>query len=306
MSKQIITSIIIVAILGIGVGSWFYFSKPQQEALTTDEKETTATPQPTIQKKSATPPAGLTTTEKVTARSFAEKVLKLLQSRDYSKIYDLLTEEDRAATTRAEYVKERTETLGALIITSWQIKEVLEEQGGASIQYVVNYTSPLGSSSETGILTLVQKNGKWFLSIGAIDVSKAVIRGVGDEIVLATMKFRVNTVREQQTISTQHGSSASAKESTRFVVVDLTITNITKSGVMFPADYFILEDNQGRKFETYGNTIGSIDNYLNARNLSPSVPERGVIVYEIPIDATSYWFVVAKAGTNDVYKVILK
>lgn len=312
MNQRIIIIASVVILFVAGAGGWFYLSsqqqlspeqaqgKPQEEAgsPTVPPQEKTASPQPE-------PPKPLTTVEKVTARSFAEKVLKLLRSRDYSKIYDLLTDEDKAAMTRTEYVKQATETSGTVTIKSWRIKEVLEEQNGASVQYVLNYESALGGGSETGILAFVQKNGKWFLSIGALDIKKAVTKGLGDEIVLATIKFKVNAVNERNTISNSY-SQLSAKESAKFVVVDMNITNITKTNMSFPDDAFTLVDGQDRQFTPTTEAITHIDNYLNSRNLSPSISERGVIVFEIPQDAMSYWFFVAKAGTSEVYKVILK
>lgn len=315
MNQRIII-IVVTGLLVAGAGGWFYFSSqkrqlppeqaqekiPQEEAVSTTAptQEKTTSPQPEPSKQ-------LTTVEKVTARSFAEKVLKLLQSRDYSKIYDLLTEADRAAMTRTEYVKQATETSGTVTIKSWQIKEVLEEQDGASVQYVLNYESVIGGGSETSILTLVQKSGKWFLSIGAIDIKKAVIKGLGDEIVLATIKFKINAVNERNTISSSnpYNQPLNTKDGAKFVVVDMNITNLTKSNMTFPSDAFTLADNQDRQF-TPIISIGYIDNYLDGRNLSPSISERGVIVFEIPQDATNYWFFVAKAGTNEVYKIILK
>ncbi len=302
--------IIGVAILVLGAGGWFYLSlksqnidisQPEQKnAVTTEE----ITPSDTTQSKTEKPKE-LSITEKITASSFAEKILKFMKNHDYGKIYNLLTDEDKAAESKTEYVKRVTETSGNISITNWQIKEVLEEPNGASIQYVVNYESILGSGSETGILTLVQKNGKWFLSIGSVDVSRAIIKGVGDEIVLSTIKFKVNSVREQQTISSQY-SSASAREGTKLVVVDLSITNTSKTGFYFPTEAFVLTDNEDRKFETYSNTIGNIDNYLNVQELSPSIPEKGVVVYEIPTNATGYSFIVAKSGTDEIYKIVLK
>lgn len=291
MNKKIIVATI-VTVLILGAGLWLYLLQQKK----------------TVEIQNTNVPTGQTkpTLDKAVAQTFAEKILKLIQNRDYSKIYDFLTDADKVAENKTDYVKRVTETSGATIITSWQIKEVLEEKDGASIQYVANYNSPLGSGSETGILNLVQKNGKWFLFIGAIDTSKAIIKSVGDEIVLATIKFKINTVNERQTISTNYGSSATAREGTKFVVVDMTITNLTKTGETFPVEVFQLTDNQDRNFETYKNTFTRIDNYLNLRQLPPSIPERGVVVYEIPIDAIGYSFTVAKAGTSEVYKIILK
>ncbi|PJE67834.1 hypothetical protein COU95_00330 [Candidatus Shapirobacteria bacterium CG10_big_fil_rev_8_21_14_0_10_40_9] len=130
---------------------------------------------------------------------------------------------------------------------------------------------------------------------------------IGNEVVLATLKLKVNSAKEQQTISAQYGSAKEAKEETKFVVIDMDLTNITDAGFdFFPDDGFRLIDDQGRKFETYRDTIGNIENYLNVRKLSPSITERGVLVYEIPSDAGHYSLTVGKQGTNETYKIILK
>lgn len=63
-------------------------------------------------------------------------------------------------------------------------------------------------------------------------------------------------------------------------------------------------DEQGRTFNPY-DSISSVDNYLNMRELSPSIPENGKIVYEIPKDATKYYFVIQKGGTNEEYHIAL-
>jgi len=67
-----------------------------------------------------------------------------------------------------------------------------------------------------------------------------------------------------------------------------------------------LEDNFDRQYSTYSDSIGSVDNYLNVRTLSPGVKENGNIVYEIPSDSTGYSLLVLKAGTNETYKIVLK
>jgi len=45
---------------------------------------------------------------------------------------------------------------------------------------------------------------------------------------------------------------------------------------------------------------------LNVKDLSPSITETGVIVYEIPSDSTSYSILSNKVGTKELYKVVLK
>lgn len=132
-------------------------------------------------------------------------------------------------------------------------------------------------------------------------------KNTGDEIELATLKFKVNKVEERQIISSKYGTPEVAKEGAKFVVIDLELTNITDTPFYFSNyDGFILIDDKGRQFTEYENVIGSIDNYLAQRKLSPNITERGVFVYETPKDAASYGLTVRKAGTNEEYKVILK
>jgi hypothetical protein len=130
-------------------------------------------------------------------------------------------------------------------------------------------------------------------------------KAVGDDIALATIKVKVTGSEEKKTISSSYGSPKVAKDGTRFVVVNMEITNTTNSKFSLPADFLLIDDKE-REFSTYSDTIGGIDNYLDYRELSPSVKETGVYVYEIPTDATSYSLTFAKAGSKDVYQVKLK
>lgn len=132
-------------------------------------------------------------------------------------------------------------------------------------------------------------------------------KNIGDEIELATLRFKVNKIEEKQIISSQYGTPKVAKEGAKFVVIDLELTNITNAPFYFSnLNGFILIDDKKRQFAEYEDVIGSIDNYLVQRKLSPNITEKGVFVYEIPNDATSYGLAIGKAGTNEAYKVILK
>lgn len=132
-------------------------------------------------------------------------------------------------------------------------------------------------------------------------------KNIEDEIELATLKFKVNKVEEKQIISSKYGTPAVAKEGAKFIVIDLELTNITNAPFYF-SNYngFVLIDNKERQFTEYEDVIGSIDNYLAQRKLSPDIAERGFFVYEIPKDAVSYSLVIGKAGTDEIYKVVLK
>jgi len=131
-------------------------------------------------------------------------------------------------------------------------------------------------------------------------------KSIGDEIEFATIKAKVNGVKERQTLSGSFGTPAIAKENAKFVVISLSITNTTDANFTFLPDGFRLVDNEERQFTTYDDTIGSVENYLNVRELTPSITESGVIVYEIPKDVINYSLLAGKGGTNEIYKINLK
>lgn len=133
------------------------------------------------------------------------------------------------------------------------------------------------------------------------------IQKIGDELTLSSLTLKVNNVEETQTLSSDYSTPKTAKEGTKFVIVDLTVKNITNSAfTFFPNDGIIITDTQKREYKAYDNAIGSVKNYLNVRELSPSIVETGVVVYELPNDATSYSLVTSKAGSKDLYKIVLK
>lgn len=134
---------------------------------------------------------------------------------------------------------------------------------------------------------------------------QVVEKNIGDEVTLATIKFKISGVKEAQTISSGYGKPKVAKEGAKFVIINLSITNITTSKFAFYPDDINLIDSQKREFSSYQDSIG-IDNYLDYRELSPSITENGTLVYEVPTDATFYSWVIGKAGSKVLYKVLLK
>lgn len=135
---------------------------------------------------------------------------------------------------------------------------------------------------------------------------QTIEKNIGDEIILATIKLKANKVDEQQTISST-GTPKVASAGSKFLIVNLTVTNITNSPFTFaPDDGLRLVDSKNREFKTYSNTIGSIENYLDYKEIAPNVSQTGVVVYEVPSDATSYSLVISKGGTTELYKIKLK
>lgn len=133
-----------------------------------------------------------------------------------------------------------------------------------------------------------------------------VSKTIGEDVELATIKFKVKNAKEQQIISSKYSSPEVASENAKFVVIDMDVTNITSEPFYFQADGFVVVDNLDRAFNPYGHTIGNIDNYLEMRELAPSIMENGKVVFEIPNDAINYTFNIGKAGTNEEYVVTLK
>ena len=131
-------------------------------------------------------------------------------------------------------------------------------------------------------------------------------KSIEDEIELATMKFKINSADEKSSVKSSYGSAKTASDGSKFVVINLTVTNITKESFDFDSDGIRLTDDQDRKFDTWSDTIGGIDNYLEVRELQPSIPETGFMVYELPNDASSYKMNIGKKDTNEVYSIKIK
>ena len=132
-------------------------------------------------------------------------------------------------------------------------------------------------------------------------------KNIGEEIILATGNIKINSSEEKKSISSKYSSPVVAKEGTNFIVVNLDITNTTKSEFTFsPDDILLIKDNQQREYRTYRDSFTSIDNYLNYKSLSPSIKQTGNIVYEIPEDATNYSLIAEKEGSKEIFSIKLK
>jgi hypothetical protein len=129
---------------------------------------------------------------------------------------------------------------------------------------------------------------------------------VGDTIKLATRDYVVKSVEEKTVLNSEYGEPKVAAEGTKFVVVELTVTNTTAEKYDFDDDNLNLRTNEGNFYKPYDETIDSIDDYLAWRELSPKIPETGYIVYQLPETAKSYELLFAKANSNDLYRVKLK
>ncbi len=135
---------------------------------------------------------------------------------------------------------------------------------------------------------------------------KLIVKNMGEDVELATIIVKINSAKEENIIQSKYGSPKVASEGTKFVILETTVTNITKAPFSFDTDGLLLIDSTNTKYNPYSETIGNIDNYLDVQEISPNIPKTGVIVYEVPKTMEKYSFSVSKAGTNETYRVVLK
>lgn len=136
------------------------------------------------------------------------------------------------------------------------------------------------------------------------DKMTIIPKAIGDEITLATIKLKVNHVEGKQSITPEYGSPVTAKEGAKFVVVNVDITNITNKPFDMSPDLLIV-DNKERQFKATS-AIFVLDDYLDYRELAPSIKDTGSWLYELPQDATGYSLAIAKSGTQELYMIKLK
>lgn len=144
------------------------------------------------------------------------------------------------------------------------------------------------------------------IDIEEIEEEKNLIeKSIGEEAELKTLNLKVTKVEDSKKLTSEYGEDVLAKEATKFVLVSIDAVNLTKAEIEFPGDLKLI-DNQDREFSIYSESIGAIDDYLEYRDLGPSIKESGRLLYEVPEDSTDYYILVEKEGTDDVYKFILK
>ncbi len=143
-----------------------------------------------------------------------------------------------------------------------------------------------------------------FMEQAKKDNMTIITKAIGDEITLTTIKLKINEMEEKQTITREYGSSVTAKEGTKFVVVNADITNITDKAFSMSPN-LLIADSEERLFKA-ADAILILDDYLDYRELSPNIKETGSWLYELPQDSASLSLVTQKSGTNELYIINLK
>lgn len=122
----------------------------------------------------------------------------------------------------------------------------------------------------------------------------------GEEIQLASIKISVLDCSETKELKSDYSEDV-AEDGTKFIVYTIKVENITTVPFEFEASDIPLMDSQGRYFNNYSDIYFTVDNYIDYRELSPNMPETGVMVYKVPEDSAGYGFCLQNADTEEAY-----
>ncbi len=129
---------------------------------------------------------------------------------------------------------------------------------------------------------------------------------IEEEFDLATIRVKVNSLDFTEELPGYFDEKVKAKEGTKFGVLNLDITNITKEDLSLSSDGFILLDDEDREFSVYDNLDMNLDNSLEYKKLAPAIKENGIFVYELPEDSKNFYLIMGHADTGDRYYIDLK
>lgn len=161
---------------------------------------------------------------------------------------------------------------------------VLAVAGGATALIMHKGKTPQPSTSHAATTQTSSKTKTQ--SSSNPDYANAKLYKIGDVVPYQSETAQINSATTANSISSQYSSPVFADSGTKFVIVNMTITNTTTDPYIYSP--FVLIDQKDRLYNAYSNTIGNIDNYLDGSQLSPSVPKTGVEVYQVPQDSTTF------------------
>lgn len=123
---------------------------------------------------------------------------------------------------------------------------------------------------------------------------------------LSTLKVKVNKLEELDKLTNSLGEETLPVEGAKFILLDLDVENKTKESMQLWPLGFDLLDEKERIYESYDNSIGSVENYMDGRTIGAGLKENGIFVYEVPEDAKNFKLMMGHADTNEVYLMNLE
>lgn len=107
---------------------------------------------------------------------------------------------------------------------------------------------------------------------------------VGDTVELKGTAYKVTRVRTAQEVG---GEFNKAQADGRFVIVDLTLTNLKDEPATILGDAVRLVGGNGKEYTTDDDAIFAVDNPLILQEIQPDLSQKVVAVYDIPPGAVS-------------------
>ncbi len=287
-------AVVIVTIVVLGGGAYWWSSSSQNaQSLTKVSGSEIVANEPQDGDGSSTTEEGssgseLTAAEQSSASAFATKVERYTQQRDFAKMYDLVCPQDKTGATKTEYVKAATNLWGATRLTSYEIKSVLEEDNGATVQLIENTSD---GRSEAQLMTLEKSGSGWcFRSNLTSTISQ--MKNFQNISIAITGSKRPYTEQYQTTIEEGHER----------VRINVSIKNNgDKELICHALDggetqcsefFFYLKNSAGAIY-----TPGIInDAKMPQFTLAPKSAVSGSLVFEIPVGSSGYTLVFKDLG----------
>ncbi len=297
MNKYVSLGVVAIILLGLGAGSYFFIGQkdgnqsgpPNEEKMSADIAGTNEkTTQETDSVSDSSASAPLTAVEQLSASAFATKVERYTQKLDFAKMYELVCEQDKAGATKTEYVKAMTNVWGSNKLTGFEIKSVLEENNGATVQLVEN-TSNGASSAE--LMTLEKTGSSWCFRS---NITK-IIGQIKDFKNISLSVTKVDRLYSEQ----YQGTPTEGMERVR---IAMSITNKGDNPLVCHAldggetqcgeFFFHLKDSAGAIYTSaYVSKIG-----MPQFTLAPHATVSGSLGFEIPMGSSGYTLVFKDLG----------
>ena len=280
-------AVVIVTVVVLGGGAYWWSSSSQNaQSLTKMRGSEVVTNEP--QGGDGTSSSELTAAEQSSATAFATKVERYTQQRDFAKMYDLICPKDRTGATKTEYVKTATNLWGATRLTSYEIKSVLEEDNGATVQLVENTSD---GRSEAQLMTLEKSGSGWCFRSNLTNTISQVKN-------FQNISLSVTSIKRPYTEQYQ----TAIEEGQERVRINVSIKNNgDKELICHALDggetqcsefFFYLKDNAGAIY-----TPGIIsDAKMPQFTLAPKSTVSGSLVFEIPVGSSGYTLVFKDLG----------
>ncbi|MFS0654624.1 DUF4352 domain-containing protein [Bacillus sp. 179-C3.3 HS] len=110
---------------------------------------------------------------------------------------------------------------------------------------------------------------------------------IGDKVTVEDFTYQVNDVTEKQTLQKEYLSDVTTDG--KFVVVEVTITNIGKKDRFVDTDMFKLIGKDGTEYKSLATNnmyVNDTQSSFFLKQVNPKLPKKGKVVFEVPDEKT--------------------